>query len=78
MRGLDIDTKKNYLFAVGYDAGEVIVYDIGPPGKEALAKDVTKLKNRAKSREVRWSPSRGEMFIGNDDGTVTIWEAKKS
>ena len=78
IRGLDIDSKKNYLLAVGYEEGEVVVFDISKPGKEASAKDVSKLKNRPKSREVRWSSSRGEMFIGNDDGTVTIWEAKKS
>ena len=64
IRGRDIDSKKNYLLAAGYDEGEVIVFDIGKPGKEASAKDVIKLKNRPKSREVRWSPSRGEMFIG--------------
>ena len=78
VRGLDIDSKKNYLLAVGYEEGEILVFDIGKPGKEGFSKEVAKLKNKNKSREIKWSSSRGEMFVGNDDGTVTIWDAKKA
>ena len=30
-----------------------------------------------KSCEIAWSFSRGEIFIGNKDGSITIWCAKK-
>jgi WD40 repeat protein len=78
VRGLVVDSKKNYLLAVGHDEGEFIVYDIGKPGKEGYTKEVAKLKNKAKSREICWSSARGEAYVGNDDGTVTIWNAKKA
>lgn len=29
-------------------------------------------------REIVWSPSRGECMVGNKDGTVTVWSAKKA
>lgn len=35
VRGMDLDERKNYLMAIGYNEGDVIVYDIGKPGKEA-------------------------------------------
>lgn len=78
MRGLDIDNSKNLLMAAGYNEGDVVVFDIGKPGREASAKEMAKLRNKPKSRELKWSPSRGELFVGNDDGTVTIWDAKKN
>ena len=77
VRGMEVDERKNYLMAIGYNEGDAIVYDIGKPGKEAYAKDVSRFRNRVKSRELRWSSSRAELFIGNDDGTVTVWDAKK-
>jgi len=33
---------------------------------------------KAKAREIVWSTGRGEVMIGNEDGTVTIWSAKKA
>ena len=29
-------------------------------------------------REIAWSSARGEVMVGNEDGTVTIWSAKKA
>ena len=29
-------------------------------------------------REIAWSATRGEVMVGNEDGTVTIWSAKKA
>lgn len=28
-------------------------------------------------REIVWSSSRGEILVGNKDGTVTVWSVKK-
>jgi WD40 repeat protein len=30
-----------------------------------------------KTREIVWSSGRAEAMVGNDDGTVTVWSAKK-
>lgn len=29
------------------------------------------------SREICWSSNRGEIYVGNADGTISIWDAKK-
>ena len=39
---------------------------------------MAKLKNKAKSREICWSRKRGEIFVGNEDGTVTVFNAKSA
>jgi hypothetical protein len=36
------------------------------------------LNGKSKSREIGWSSKRGEIYVGNVDGTVTIWDARKS
>jgi len=55
-----------------------MVFDIGKPGKEGYTKEIERFKSKPKSREIIWSSQRGEIFVGNDDGTVTIWNAKKA
>jgi WD40 repeat protein len=78
IRGICVDNVKCFLFAVGQDEGELVVFDINKPGRERETKEVAKLKNRSKSREICWSPSRGEIFVGNEDGSVTVWDARKT
>jgi WD40 repeat protein len=29
-------------------------------------------------REIVWSSNRGEVIVGSEDGTITIWSAKKA
>ena len=36
IRGMHLDSVKNYLFAIGFEEGEIAVYDIGKPGKVAV------------------------------------------
>lgn len=36
------------------------------------------LEGKAKSRELAWSGKRGEVYVGNVDGTITIWDAKQA
>jgi hypothetical protein len=36
------------LFTVGYEEGEITVYDIGTPGKEQYTKEIAKMKNKMK------------------------------
>lgn len=38
VRGMHLDSTRNYLFAVGYEEGEIYVYDIEKPGKEKFTK----------------------------------------
>ncbi len=73
-----VDSEKNFLFAIGLEEGEMIVFDINKPNREQEAREVARLKNRPYSREICWSASRGEIFAGNQDGTITVWDAKKT
>lgn len=77
IRGLALDTVKNYVFTGGFDEGEVAVFDIEKPGKEKFAKLSASLVGKKKVRSVTWSSSRSEIFVGTQDGTITIWNAKK-
>lgn len=36
IRGLALDSSKNYVFTGGYDDGEVAVFDIEKPGRVTL------------------------------------------
>lgn len=78
IRGVHVDIKLNYLFVLGYHDGEIVVYDIKKPGRESEAKEVSRYRGKPLSREVCWSTSRGEFYVGNQDGTITIWDAKTS
>jgi len=65
IRGLCVDSMKNFLFAIGLEEGEMIVFDINKSGREEETKEVARLKNRPQSREICWSGSRGEIYAGN-------------
>ena len=38
-----VDSNKNYLFALGFEEGDFVVFDIGKAGKEHFTKEVAKL-----------------------------------
>ncbi|CAD8077014.1 unnamed protein product [Paramecium primaurelia] len=78
LRGLFIDHSRNYLFSVSHENGIIIIIDIQNPGQEQFAKQITNLNGKIKSREISWSSKRGEIYVGNVDGTVTIWDARNS
>ncbi len=85
IRGLAVDTIKNYVFTGGFDDGEIGIFDIVKPGsvlkyskftikllikiQEKFAKENASLRGKTKVRYVEWSGSRGEIFVGNADGT---------
>lgn len=81
-----LDSIKNYLFAIGFEEGEVAIYDIGKPGKvrscgindkqERFTKQTAKLVYRENSREIAFARNRGELYIGNEDGTISVWDVR--
>ncbi|KAM3133073.1 WD repeat and FYVE domain-containing protein 2 [Paramecium bursaria] len=75
IRGIYFDDVKNYIIACGYNEGGLTVLDVGKAGQESQAKIKTKLESKIKSRELQWSRKRGELMVGNDDGTITIYNA---
>ncbi|EAR93569.2 PX-SNARE domain protein (macronuclear) [Tetrahymena thermophila SB210] len=77
IRGLALDTVKNYIITGGFDDGEIAVIDIEKPGREKYAKLSASFVGKKKVRSVSWSGSRGEIYVGTQDGTITIWNAKK-
>ncbi|CAD8083004.1 unnamed protein product [Paramecium sonneborni] len=78
IRGLFIDHQRNFLFSVSHQNGVVSIIDVQKPGQEQFAKQIANLNGKSKSREICWSSKRGEIYVGNVDGTVTIWDARNS
>lgn len=78
IRGLDFDFKTNYLFTANMDDGVIAIFDIGKPGKEKYASSRAMLNGKPKVRNCRWASARQELVSGNQDGTVTFWDARKA
>ena len=78
IRGLDFDFKTNYLFTANMDDGVIAIFDIGKPGKERYASSRAMLNGKPKVRTCRWATSRQELISGNQDGTVTFWDARQA
>lgn len=77
IRGLYFDKVKHLLFSAGYDQGEIAIYEVGKVGKEKHANLNGSLVGKPKIREIVWSNKRGEVMVGNEDGTISIWSASK-
>jgi len=78
IRGLDFDIKTNYLFTANMDDGVIAIFDIGKPGKEKYASSRAMLLGKPKVRTCKWASNRQELISGNQDGTVTFWDARKA
>jgi len=78
IRALHFDTGRNYLVSGNYDDGVFAIHDLDKPGKEKYAHNIANLRGKPKVRFCVWSPGRAELMSGNDDGTVTFWNAKKA
>lgn len=75
IRSLIFDSTKNYLFAGGFDDGEIAMFDTGKPGKEKYSKQTASFKSRPKIRSIQWSSSKSELYAGSEDGCITFWNA---
>ena len=60
------------------DDGVLAIFDIGKPGKEKYASSRAMLNGKPKVRVCKWASSRQELISGNQDGTVTFWDARKA
>jgi len=78
IRALHFDLNRNYLITGNHDDGVLAIHDLEKPGKEKYAINIANLQGKPKVRTVAWSTSRAELMSGNDDGTVTFWNAKKA
>lgn len=58
IRSMLPDNIKNYLFASGYETGNIYIYDIGKSGQEKFAKQIAILKNKEKIVGLQWIPSK--------------------
>eukprot|EP00828_Plagiopyla_frontata_P039391 TRINITY_DN517_c0_g1_i2.p1 TRINITY_DN517_c0_g1~~TRINITY_DN517_c0_g1_i2.p1 ORF type:complete len:317 (-),score=57.95 TRINITY_DN517_c0_g1_i2:63-1013(-) len=77
-KALHYDISKRYLFTAGYNNGLIQVYEIGKAGKEKFTKQIMQLPGKNKERTIKWSKDRLELYVGNEDGTITFWNAKKA
>jgi len=64
------------VIASGYDDGELCIFEIEKPGKEKYAKQVARFHSKNRVRVIRYSPSRAEVYLGHDDGIVTVWNLR--
>ena len=53
------------------------MFEIEKAGKEKYAKQIATFRSKNKVRVIRWSPIRGEIYLGHEDGIITIWNAKQ-
>ena len=77
IRAMSFNERTNYLFATNHSTGLISVYDIGKPGREKFAKNVAAYPGEKSSREIVWLKGRSEFAIGNSNGTVAFWSAKR-
>lgn len=76
IRGLHFDIAKNFIIASGYEDGELCMFEIEKPGKEKFAKKIATFQTKKKIKCITWSSNRGEIYLGDDEGIITIFNAK--
>ncbi len=77
IRGLHFDPNKNFIIASGYDYGELCMFEIEKAGKEKFAKKIATFQSKKKVKALCWSSSRGEIYLGDEEGIITFFNAKK-
>ncbi|CAD8132412.1 unnamed protein product [Paramecium pentaurelia] len=75
IRDLIIQKSKNNIIAIGFQTGQAIVLNI--LDKEIQKQEATQFKNKIKSRCIAQSHLRDEVYIGNQEGFVTVWDVQK-
>ncbi len=63
--------------ASGYETGELGIFEVGKPGKEKFAKRVALFQTKKKVRVLGWSNVRKEVFLGDEEGIITIFNGKQ-
>ena len=57
--------------------GFINAFSIGTPGNEKSVKQTSEMKGMPKSRVVIWSEAQGEIFSGNQNGKITVFNPKR-
>jgi hypothetical protein len=73
IRGLASDPETNICFAVCNADGLLHVYNLGSPGQEHHATKHLTTKTKENARAVLFSKKRGEIYVGNSNGTIFIF-----
>jgi WD40 repeat protein len=76
IRGLHIEYRNFYIFT-GSAAGKICVLELGLPGKERFIKEISNFRSNKKIRIVRYNSVNNELFLGGEDGKVTVWSLRK-
>ncbi|CAD8072972.1 unnamed protein product [Paramecium sonneborni] len=76
IKQLLIDNERNYLMALNYDPSHIIIFDFAKGLQNGFAQIKTNVEVKNKSLCFEWSKKRGEIFIGNEDGTISIWNVQ--
>ncbi|CAD8162927.1 unnamed protein product [Paramecium pentaurelia] len=71
-----IDNERNYLMALNYDRSHIIIFDFAKGLQNGFTQIKTNVEIKNKSLCFEWSKKRGEIFIGNEDGTISIWNVQ--
>ena len=60
------------------DDGSIAITDIGKPGREKYSSNRATLYGKEQVRLCKWISCRQELITGNQDGTVTFWDARNA
>ncbi|CAK79972.1 unnamed protein product (macronuclear) [Paramecium tetraurelia] len=71
-----IDNERNYLMALNHEPSHIIIFDFAKGLQNGYAQIKTNIEIKNKSLCFEWSKKRGEIFIGNEDGTISIWHVQ--
>ena len=76
IRAFHIDYMNNYLFT-GNTGGKICIMNLTPANKERLISEISNFGvGQQKIRVCRNDPITYELFTGDEDGRVTIWNLK--
>ncbi|CAD8076904.1 unnamed protein product [Paramecium sonneborni] len=75
IRDLIIQKSQDTIIAIGFQTGQAIILSI--VNQVIQLQEATQFKNKIKSRCIAWSLLRGEVYIGNQEGYVTVWDIQK-
>lgn len=76
IRNLVLDFNRSYMFSSGFD-GSLGVFELGKPTKERFTKQVANFIGKPKIRGLAWSPSANELYAGDDNGFLHVWNTVK-
>jgi len=75
IRGVATNSYGDYCLTGATD-GSISLIELGPPGKEKFAKQISSFQGKKGVRNLAWREKTREIITGDQDGIVTVWSVK--